>query len=495
MSKNGSSPRPASQSLLTIEISKSGTVIILAALALIAVLVALDLRARVRVQAAPKAAGDAAEIAESKPDAAVLAPEPSPSETSEASTGERAPVHVMRPVAEEDTAAGAPDTHRAYASEVPKFRPVAAAALVNESNNSNDTPQPTSPATPAAASNSPSKISRAPGPKPVESTPPQENGPLSLAGAGADFPYPIYAKWFTKFQEDANKQHADIRIAYSAVGSGGGISEVLKGKVDFGATDIAMSDEQMTKAKGDILHVPTVLRAVVPVYNIPGITGEVKFTAEVLADIYLGKITSWDDEAIVGENPGKNFPNQQIIVVHRSDGNPTTYLFTDFLSKVSDEWRSSVGVGSSVRWPLGMGAKEDEGVIGTVRRLEGAIGYVDMRFAKENRLATGSVRNAEGKFVTASMESLTEAAASIRDMPPDFRVSFTNAPGAKAYPITGFTWFLVPMEQKSAPRREALIGFLRWMLDRGETMTTGLDYAPLPKNVSGEVRRRIAGLQ
>ena len=468
---------------------------ILAALALIAVLVTLDLRARVRAGAAPTAAGDAVEIAESKPDAAVLAPEASPTETSKASTGERAPVHVMRPVAEEDATEGASDGHMAYASEVQRFPPVAAAAPVNESNNSNDTPQPTSPATPAAAPNSSSKMSKTSGIKPVESTPPQENGPLSLAGAGADFPYPIYAKWFTKFQEDANKQHADIRIAYSAVGSSCGISEVLKGKVDFGATDIPMSDEQMTKAKGGILHVPTVLRAVVPVYNIPGITGEVKFTAEVLADIYLGKITSWDDEAIVGENPGKDFPNQQIIVVHRSDGNPTTYLFTDFLSKVSDQWRSAVGVGASVRWPLGMGAKEDDGVIESVRRVEGAIGYVDMRFAKENRLATGSVRNAAGKFVTASMESLTEAAASIRDMPPDFRVSFTNAVGAKAYPITGFTWFLVPTDQKSAPRREALIGFLGWMLDRGESMATSLDYAPLPTNVSGEIRRRIAGLQ
>ncbi len=469
---------------------------ILAALALIAVLLTLDLRARGRAQAAPETGDGAVEIADSKPDATGLTPESPASESRDASTGDRAPVHVMRPAAErEEATEGAAVDRLAYPSVTESLRPVAAAAPVNNPNNSNDAPQPASPETAPAARNSSSKADKTPQNKSPDSVAPQDNGPLSLAGAGAEFPYPIYAKWFTQFHEDAAKQRADIRISYSAVGSGGGISQVVKGRVDFGATDIPMSDEQMARAKGDILHVPTVLRAVVPIYNIPGITGEVKFSAEVLADINLGKITSWDDEAIVGENPGKNFPNQEIIVVHRSDGNPTTYLFTDFLSKVSYQWRSSVGIGASVRWPIGLGAKEDEGVIGTVHRLEGAIGYVDMRFAKENRLTVGSVRNPDGKFVTASMESLTEAAASIRDMPPDFRISFTNAPGAKAYPITGFTWFLVPMDQKSVPRREALIGFLRWMVDRGETMTAGLDYAPLPKNISGEVRQRIAGLQ
>ena len=250
----------------------------------------------------------------------------------------------------------------------------------------------------------------------------------------------------------------------------------------------------MSQAEGKILHLPTVLRAVVPIYNIPGVTGEVKFTPEVLADIYLGKIATWDDEAITRENPNKHFPNEEIVVVHRSDGDPATYLFTDFLSKVSTEWRSSVGVGPAVKWPKGFDAKGDEGVAVSVHQWEGAIGYVDMRFAKESGLSIGSVRNPSGKFVPATMESLMQAAASMPNMPPDFRVSITNAPGAKAYPITGYTWLLVPTERKNEPRRGALIAFLGWMLDHGETMTTGLDYAPLPSNISDEVRQGIARL-
>ncbi len=386
-----------------------------------------------------------------------------------------------------------------YASAAPSLQRVAADIPGNDPGSPNDVPEPASPTTPAPAHSSPPTANKAPDNKTPADDHPRDKGPSNLAGAGAEFPYPIYAKWFAQFHEAVHNHQADIFFDYSAVGSGGGIRQVLNGKVDFGATDIPMSDEQMTQASGSILHVPTVLRAVVPIYNIPGITGEVKFTAEALADIYLGKITSWDDEAIVNENPGKRFPNEPIVVVHRSDGNATTNLFTDFLAKVSDEWRSSVGVGTAVRWPLGLGAKGDEGVNESVRRMEGAIGYVDMRFAKENRVTAGSVRNPEGKFVTATMESVTEAAASIRHLPADFRVSITNAPGEKAYPIAGFTWILVPVDenadQKSASKRAALVAFLGWMLDEGETMTTGLDYAPLPKNVIGEVRQRIAGLQ
>ena len=487
MSKYDSPSRPASQPLLTIQISRLGGVMILTALALIAVLIDLDLRGKGRAQAAPKAADDTVEVAESKSDAAPLAPEPLPSDglTGEGSTGQRAPVYVMQPVPTQDTVESASSRRIAYSSVAPSLQPASADASRNDSNDSNDPPQPATPSTPAAAHDS----------RLTESKSPQEiKGPLNVAGAGATFPYPIYAKWFTKFREDVRDQGVQVQIKYNAVGSGGGIHQLLDGKVDFGATDIPMSDEQMSQVEGKILHLPTVLRAVVPIYNIPGVTGEVRFTPEVLADIYLGKIATWDDEAIARENPHKHFPNQEIIVVHRSDGDSATYLFTDFLSKVSTEWRSSVGLGPSVKWPKGLGAKGDEGVADSVHQLDGAIGYVDMRFAKESGLAMGSVRNLSGKFVPATMESLMQAAASTPNMPPDFRISITNAPGAKAYPITGFTWLLVPIERKNGPRRGALIAFLGWMLDHGETMTTGLDYAPLPSNISDEVRQGIARL-
>ena len=458
---------------------------ILTALALIAILIDLDLRGKGRAQAALKAADDTVEVAESKSDTAPPAPEPSLADsTSESSTGQRAPVYVMQPVpAQEDTTEGAANRHIAYSSVAPNLQPASADTSRNDSNDSNDPPQPAS--TPAAAHGSRLKETN---------SPPEIKGPLNLAGAGATFPYPIYAKWFSKFHEDVRDQGAQVQIKYNAVGSGGGIHQLLDGKVDFGATDIPMSDDQMSQAQGKILHLPTVLRAVVPIYNIPGVTGEVKFTAEVLADIYLGKIATWDDEAIARENPHKHFPNQEIIVVHRSDGSPATYLFTDFLSKVSTEWRSSVGVGPAVKWPKGLGAKGDEGVADSVHQLEGTIGYVDMRFAKESSLSIGSVQNPSGKFVPATMESLMQAAASVPKMPSDFRASITNAPGAKAYPITGFTWLLVPTERKNGPRRGALIAFLGWMLDHGETMTTGLDYAPLPTNISDDVRQGIARL-
>ena len=500
MSKHDSSPRPASQSLLTIQISKPLGLMILTALAVIAVLVGFDLRSRGHAQAAPKPADSSLEIADSAPDAAPIAAEPSPgaAPATDASTGQRPPVHVMRSAQEYsmETAASIEPEH----GRSPSLPPIAADASGNDSNNSPDTSQPASPDTPDTSSQ---KNKTPPTKSPDDSAKDKDKGPLSLAGAGAQFPYPIYVKWFAKFREDLNKKNSDIRVSYSEAGSGAAIAQLLKGKIDFGATDVPMSDEQMTQTHGSILHVPTVLRAVVPIYNIPGVTGEVRFTPEVLADIYLGNITSWNDEAIVKENQGKSFPNQQIVVIHRSDGNSTSYLFTDFLSKVDQQWQGSVGVGTSVQWPVGMGVKEDEGVTQAVRQFDGAIGYVDMRFAKENRLTFGSVRNPAGNFLSASLETMTDAAASIRDMPPDFRVSFTNARGAKAYPITGFTWLLVPMDEeldqnmhlKRAPQREALMAFLGWMLDNGETMTAGLDYAPLPKNVTTEVRRRIGVMQ
>jgi phosphate transport system substrate-binding protein len=262
----------------------------------------------------------------------------------------------------------------------------------------------------------------------------------TLNGAGATFPYPMYSKWFSEY----NKLHPDVQINYQSIGSGGGIRQVLNGTVDFGASDGPMTDEQLSQSKTKILHIPTVLGAVVPAYNIPGISGEIKFTPEVLAGIFLQKITNWNDPALAKVNPGVNFPNHPIIVIYRSDGSGTTFIFTDYLSKVSKDWANGVGKGTSVKWPVGMGGKGNEGVAGQVRQLTGSIGYVELIYAVQNKITYGSVRNAAGNFVTASLDGVTEAAASVKTMPADFRVSITNAPGKTAYPISSFTWLLIP---------------------------------------------------
>src|ERR1700687_2899232 len=259
-------------------------------------------------------------------------------------------------------------------------------------------------------------------------------GQIQLNGAGATFPYPMYSKWFSEY----NKLHSDVQINYQSIGSGGGIRQVLNGTVDFGASDGPMTDEQLKEAKTKILHIPTVLGSDVPAYNVPGITGEIKFTPEALAGIFLGKIQNWNDPALTKVNPGVNFPNQQIVVVHRSDGSGTTYIFTDYLSKVSKEWEAAVGKGTSVKWPVGLGGKGNEGVAGQIRQLQGSIGYIELIYAVENKITYGSVRNAAGNFVKASLEGVTEAAASAPKMPADFRVSITNAPGKTAYPISSF---------------------------------------------------------
>ena len=246
-----------------------------------------------------------------------------------------------------------------------------------------------------------------------------------LNGAGATFPYPMYSKWFSEY----HKAHSDVQINYQSIGSGGGIRQVLAGTVDFGASDGPMSDEQLAQSKTKILHVPTVLGAVVPAYNIPGVTGEIKFTPQALAGIYLGKITSWNDSALTSVNPGVNLPNAPIVVVHRSDGSGTTFIFTDYLSKVSPDWKGQVGAGTSVKWPVGLGGKGNEGVAGMVRQMQGAIGYIELIYAVQNNIAYGSVKNAAGIFTKASLEGVTAAAASVKSMPADFRVSITNARG------------------------------------------------------------------
>jgi phosphate transport system substrate-binding protein len=312
-------------------------------------------------------------------------------------------------------------------------------------------------------------------------------GQTQLNGAGATFPYPMYSKWFSEY----NKLHPDVQINYQSIGSGGGIRQVLNGTVDFGASDGPMTDEQLKEAKTKIVHIPTVLGADVPAYNVPGISGEIKFTPEALAGIFLGKIQTWNDPALTKVNPGVNFPNQQIIVVHRSDGSGTTYIFTDYLSKVSKDWEATVGKGTSVKWPVGLGGKGNEGVAGQIRQLQGSIGYVELIYAVENKITYGSVKNAAGNFVKASLDGVTEAAASAPKMPADFRVSITNAPGKTAYPISSFTWLLIPEQAKDPKKGKIITDFLDWMVSDGQKMTNQLSYAPLPDSVAEKVKAAI----
>jgi phosphate transport system substrate-binding protein len=319
----------------------------------------------------------------------------------------------------------------------------------------------------------------------------QAFGQTTLNGAGATFPYPIYSKWFSEY----HKVHPEVQINYQSIGSGGGIRQLTEGTVDFGASDMPMTDEQLKEAEGKlnskVLNIPTVLGAVVPVYNVQGVSGEVKFTPDLLAGIYLGRITNWNDKAIAASNPGVNFPNQEIVVVHRSDGSGTTFIWTDYLSKISPDWKSQVGSGTSVKWPKGMGGKGNEGVSGSVRLLPGSIGYVELIYAVENKIPYGSVRNASGAFLKASLEGVTAAAASAPKMPADFRVSITNAPGKDAYPISSFTWMLIPTRSKDPAKGKILADFLNWMVSDGQSMTSALDYAPLPANVAAKVKQAI----
>src|ERR1700733_12405238 len=310
----------------------------------------------------------------------------------------------------------------------------------------------------------------------------------TLNGAGATFPYPMYSKWFSKYHD----AHPDIQFNYQSIGSGGGIRQVLAGTVDFGASDGPMTDEQLAEAKTKIFHVPTVLGAVVPAYNVSGISADLKFTPELLAGIFMGRITNWNDKAIAGANPGVTFPkDESIVVIHRSDGSGTTFIFTDYLSKVSPEWQGQAGKGTSVKWPVGLGGKGNEGVAGMIRQMQGAIGYIELIYAVQNKIPYGVVKNAAGNFVKASLESVTAAAASSPKMPPDFRVSITNAPGKDAYPISSFTWLLIPQQSKDPAKGKILADFLNWMVTDGQKMTAALSYAPLPESVVEKEKEAI----
>ena len=311
-----------------------------------------------------------------------------------------------------------------------------------------------------------------------------------LNGAGATFPYPVYSKWFAEY----NREHPDVQINYQSIGSGGGIRQVTAGTVDFGASDGPMSDDQLSQSKAKIYHIPTVLGAVVPVYNVPDVKQEVKFSGPVLANIFLGRVTNWNDASIAKENPGVKFPNQEMVIVHRSDGSGTTYCFTDYLAKISPEWSTTVGKSTSVKWPKGLGAKGNEGVAGMVRQMEGAIGYVELIYAEQNHIDYGSMKNASGNYIKATLES-TAAAAATAKIPADYRVSITNAPGKQAYPISTFTWLLVPARNADANKQKILVDFLNWMLEKGQGMATQLTYAPLPKEVAVRVKATVSQLK
>ncbi len=310
----------------------------------------------------------------------------------------------------------------------------------------------------------------------------------NINGAGATFPYPIYSRWFSEYA----KADPNVHINYQSIGSGGGIRQVSEGTVDFGATDGPMSDDQIKNAKVKTVHIPTVLGAVVPVYNIPGLNRDLNFSPDVIADIYLGKITKWNDGRLAHDNPGANLPDKAILPVYRSDGSGTTYIFTDFLSKVSPDWSSRVGRNTSVKWPTGIGQKGNEGVAGMVRQSPFSFGYVELIYAASNNMPFGAVRNSSGKFLKASTGGVTAAAANVaKTMPADFRVSITNAPGADSYPISSFTWLLIPTHAPDQAKTKALVGFLNWMLDHGEAEAAGMTYAPLPKPIQDSVRRAI----
>jgi len=312
-----------------------------------------------------------------------------------------------------------------------------------------------------------------------------------LNGAGATFPYPIYSKWFSEY----SSAHQGVQINYQSIGSGGGIRQVSVGTVDFGASDAVMSDEQLSQSKVKLIHIPTVMGAVVPIYNVPGVGQGLKFAPDVLADIYLGKISNWNDARIAKDNPGAKLPNQEIFVVHRSDGSGTTYIFTDYLSKVSNDWKNGPGKSAAVNWPKGIGGKGNEAIAGMVRQMPGAVGYVELIYALQNKIPYGAIRNASGAWVEGSIAGVTQAAASVKSMPADYRVSITNAPGKDSYPISSFTWLLVPVKAQDAAKGKVIKEFLVWMLDHGQSEAPGLYYAPLPKEVADKVRGTVASLQ
>ena len=319
------------------------------------------------------------------------------------------------------------------------------------------------------------------------------SGSVDLTGAGATFPYPIYSKWFSDYATRTN-----VRINYQSIGSGGGIRQLTEGTVDFGATDSPMTDAELAKAKGPILHVPTVLGAVAVIYNLPGLTSPLKLTGEVLADVFLGRVKKWNDTRIAAINPGVTLPAEDILVVHRSDGSGTTYIFTDYLASVSSSWAAGPKKGKEVQWPVGLGGKGNEGVAGQVKQTPGSIGYAELAYAKQNRLSFAHIQNAAGEFIAPSPEASTAAAAGAvasLGANTDYRVSIVNAPGQGAYPISSFTWIIMYTNQPDAEKGRKLVDFLRWALKEGGQQAAALDYAPLPSSVVASLESRLASVK
>jgi phosphate transport system substrate-binding protein len=317
-------------------------------------------------------------------------------------------------------------------------------------------------------------------------------GAQNISGAGSTFIYPILSKWTGEYAQ----LHPNVKINYQSIGSGGGIRQVSEGTVDFGASDVTMTDQQVSAAKVKVMALPAVLGAVVPVYNIPGVNKELNFSGDVIADIYLGKIAKWNDNRIAKDNPGISLPDKAILPVYRSDGSGTSFIFTDFLAKVSPAWNSGPGRGAAVNWPAGIGQKGNEGIAGMVRQSPYSFGYVELIYAVQNKMSYGLVKNAAGKFVKGSTDSVTAAAAgAAKSMPADYRISITNAPGADAYPISSFSWLLIPTHAADAAKTKALVDFLNWMLDHGEAEAAALTYAPLPKQVQDMVRKSVATIK
>jgi len=317
-------------------------------------------------------------------------------------------------------------------------------------------------------------------------------GQVLLNAAGATFPYPMYSKWFDVYHQ----AHPDVQINYQSIGSGGGIRQLIDKTVDFGASDGPMNDDQLKQASVPILHFPTVLGADVPSYNLPGVSAELNFTPDAIAGIFLGKITKWNDPAITGANPGVKLPSDDIVVVHRSDGSGTTYIWTDYLSKISPEWQTKVGKATSVNWPVGLGGKGNEGVAGLIQQTPDSVGYIELIYAIQNKIAYGRVKNSSGAFVKADLVSVSAAAAAAsKFMPDDFRVSITNPEGKAAYPIASFTWLLIPAKFGDAAKRDAVKDFLKWMMTDGQQYCEGLAYAKLPKEVVTKEMKAIAQIQ
>jgi len=309
-----------------------------------------------------------------------------------------------------------------------------------------------------------------------------------LTGAGATFPYPIYSKWFTEY----SAAHPGVEVNYQSIGSGGGIKQFCSGLVDFGASDMPMTNDMISGCKEKLVHIPTVLGAVVPIYNVPGVN-DLRFSGPLLADIYLGKVTNWNDPAVAKDNPGVKLPDQKIIVVHRAEGSGTSFIFTDFLSKVNKDWASGPGASSAPGWPVGVAGKGNEGVAGLVRQVPGTIGYVELIYALQNKMSFGAVQNASGNWVVGSIAGVTEAAAGIK-MPADYRVSITNAPGANAYPISSFTYLLINTHLADAAKEKVIRDMLSWMIKDGEGEVSALSYAPLPESVSSKVLQTVYAL-